>query len=121
MTKYVSLFLKQSDIKDSDSKRTTFLISQNGKFLKAYYTKEDPKGMPPMVQKRNGKWDKDDMMDFIREVIESDLRPTVIRNKPMIETEHDEAPVKSSKPKTVKSNEVPWEEESSEYEEELPF
>lgn len=124
LTKNVSLFLKQTDIKDSESKRTTFLISQDGKFLKAYYTKEDPKGMPPMVQKRNGKWDKDDMMDFIREVIETDLRPQVVGNKPMIEHEYDETVVPAKKiiPVSKTKNEVPWEEESSDdYDEDLPF
>jgi hypothetical protein len=110
----VSLFLKQTDIKDSDSKRTTFLISQDGTFLKAFYTKDNPNGLPPMVQRRSGKWDKEDMMEFLREVIENELKPYLNSKQPLIQ--HEEG----VEPKT--SNELPWEASTvDDNDDDLPF
>jgi hypothetical protein len=115
LSRPVSLNLKQDAIKDSDTKRTKFLISQGGEFLKSFYTKDNPNGMPPMVQKRNGKWDKDDMMDFIRDTFEKEIIPTVEGNRPIISNiEHSP---------TEPTAKLPWENETVdtvEYED-LPF
>ncbi len=81
-------FLKNADLsrtvtlvpslkKEGDKTRRALLVSQDGTFMKHFYTKDNPNGLPQMKQKRNGKWDKDDMMDFIEDVITKEFMPAV--------------------------------------------
>jgi hypothetical protein len=70
-----------------ERERQTILIQQDGSFMKNHYTKDTPNGLPPMKQvKVNGKmiWDKTDMIDFFKDVIKNELRPSL--NKQVVET-----------------------------------
>ena len=87
-------FLKNADLskplslvgtfkEGKDGKRNPgILVKQDEKFMKAFYTKDAPNGLPPMVQKRNGKWDKDDMSEFLENVVLEELAPSVSNTKP---------------------------------------
>jgi hypothetical protein len=57
-----------------------FFVRQNGQALKSFYTKDHPNGLPPMVQRKSGKWDKEDMIEFLIDVVEKELRPSVKGN-----------------------------------------
>jgi hypothetical protein len=70
-----------------ERERQTILIQQDGTFMKQFYTKDNPNGLPPMKQvKINGKmiWDKTDMIDFFKDVIKNELRPSL--NQTAVET-----------------------------------
>jgi len=63
-----------------ERERQTILVQQDGTFMKQFYTKDNPNGLPPMKQvKINGKmiWDKTDMIEFFKDVIKNELRPSL--------------------------------------------
>ena len=70
-----------------ERERQTILVQQDGNYMKQYYTKDTPNGLPPMKQvKINGKmiWDKTDMIDFFKDVIKNELRTSL--NQTVVET-----------------------------------
>ena len=74
--------LLKKEIKDGVEKANRrILVKQNDTFVKAYYTRDNPNGLPQMVKntKRGGvvEWDKTAMMDFYAGVVENELKPTV--------------------------------------------
>lgn len=85
-------FLKNADLteevsiipiqKEEDGvKKKSILIQQNGKFLKSYYTKDDPKGLPQLKQtkfKGEVKWDNGDQLTFLENVIKTELAPQLV-------------------------------------------
>ena len=128
-------FLKNADLKQSltlvpilkketkDGKEVEnrrILVKQNGSFLKAFYTKDNPNGLPAMVKnvRRGGKigWDKTDMMDFYAEVVEKELKSAVSGNKPTV-FRHDDAPLSAAASKYQTAVDV----ENEVAEDDLPF
>ena len=85
-TKEVTLIpLQKTESKDGkELKRTSMLVKQGDGFMKKFYTKDTPNGLPPMRQvKISGKivWDRGEMMDFFKDVIKNELRPQIIQQK----------------------------------------
>jgi hypothetical protein len=52
------------EVKDNITK-TSLLIKQGSEWLKWYFTKDEPNGLPAPVQRRNGKWDYSEQDDFL--------------------------------------------------------
>lgn len=86
----------------AEVKKRSVIMKQDGNWLKAYYTKDHPNGLPPMKQVTvSGKvlWDRGDMLAFYRNVILTEIKPNL--------TPVNEAAVASkSITEPVSSNEV---------------
>jgi len=81
-------------IVDGDKKQSVLFISQNGKGLKHYWTKDTPRDLPPMVKvKVRGvdTWDDTERMDYLENYINVSILPKI---KPTLQdfTEGDDAP-----------------------------
>lgn len=60
----------------SSKERKGISMNQNGKKVASFYSREEPKGLPPMVElKVKGKtvWDDTDMMEFLENMMEEDV------------------------------------------------
>jgi hypothetical protein len=73
------LKLKPGIKKDPKSDKTigTLFVEQDG-FLKQFYTKDKPNGLPPFQKKKvNGNivWDKTDYLEFLENVVEQEFKP----------------------------------------------
>lgn len=67
--------------KDGKSK-LGILVKQNGSFLKSYYTKDNPNGLPAfnkVVVSGKTLWDKTDYLAFLESVIVNELKPTLVK------------------------------------------
>jgi hypothetical protein len=65
---------------DGDKKQSVIFISQNGKGLKHYWTKDKPRELPPMVKvKVRGvdTWDDTDRMVYLENYIKDNILPKV--------------------------------------------
>lgn len=63
-------------IVDGDKKRSVLFISQNGKGVKHYFTKETPNGLPDLKKiKVKGKdtWDDSDRMEFLENYVKHNI------------------------------------------------
>jgi hypothetical protein len=63
---------------EGDKKKTTLFITQHGKPLKHFYTKDNPNGIPQLAQvKVKGKmtWDDSDIMEFLEKMVNTDIVP----------------------------------------------
>lgn len=70
---------------EDDKPKVGILVKQNDEFMKKYYTKDNPKGLPPMKQVTVNKkktWEKSEMMDFLEDVLLNDLAKKVSKTKP---------------------------------------
>ena len=81
-------------IVDGDKKQSVLFISQNGKGLKHYWTKDTPRDLPPMKKvKVRGvdTWDDTERMDYLENYINVSILPKI---KPTLQdfTEGDDAP-----------------------------
>lgn len=68
---------------EGDKKKVTLFLNQEGKALKHFYTKDNPNGLPQMVQiKVKGKlqWDDSSMMDFLEKMVMTDIVPKLKNN-----------------------------------------
>ena len=68
---------------EGEKKKATLFISQNGKALKHFYTKENPNGLPQLSQvKIKGKlvYDDSSMMDFLEKMVEKDIIPKLSKS-----------------------------------------
>lgn len=68
---------------EGDKKKVTLFLNQDGKALKHFYTKENPNGLPQMVQiKVKGKmqWDDSAMMDFLEKMVLTDIVPKLSKS-----------------------------------------
>ena len=64
--------------KEGDKTKTTIFISQNGKPLKHFYTKDNQNGLPQLEQKKvKGKvtWDDSEMMEFLENMVKKEIIP----------------------------------------------
>jgi len=98
-------FLKSADLKqpltlipsykkEKDKEDRKVFVSQNDSYLKSFYTKDKPNGLPAFKQVRlNGedKYDKTDYLEFLENVVVNELRPqtkgTVVAEKPKVKAE----------------------------------
>ena len=112
--------------KDGKEKlRRSILISQEGKFLKAYFTRETPNGLPEMqkIERRGGKieWNKDAVLDFYEDLILNRLRPKVEGNKAKVSSvPHVQAVSSGDSVKPEPTVKTPWDDEDD-VTEDLPF
>lgn len=63
---------------EGDKKKTTLFINQHGAAAKHFFTKDNPNGLPPMVQKKvKGKlqWDDSEMMEFFESMVKEKILP----------------------------------------------
>jgi hypothetical protein len=63
---------------EGDKKKTTLFINQHGTATKHFYTKDNPNGLPQMVQKKvKGKmqWDDSEMMEFFENMVKNEILP----------------------------------------------
>jgi hypothetical protein len=63
---------------DGDKKKSVLFISQEGKGLKHFFTKDNPNGMPDLKKiKIKGKesWDDSDRMEFLEEYVKQNIVP----------------------------------------------
>lgn len=63
---------------EGDKKKTTLFINQHGKAAKHAFTKDNPNGLPEMVQKKvKGKmqWDDSEMMEFFENMVNKEILP----------------------------------------------
>lgn len=70
---------------EGDKKKTTLFISQDGKALRHFYTKDNPNGLPQLQQiKRKGKleWDDSDMMEFLENMVNTQIKPKLAAAQP---------------------------------------
>jgi hypothetical protein len=86
---------------EGDKKKTTLFINQGGTAAKHYFTKDNPNGLPQMVQKKvKGKltWDDSDMMEFFERMVKEDILPQIkgaaasIDHSPVTEEVEEESP-----------------------------
>jgi hypothetical protein len=67
-------------IVDGDKKQSVLFISQNGKGLKHYWTKDTPRDLPPMVKvKVRGvdTWDDTDRMEYLDNFVKDIILPKI--------------------------------------------
>ena len=81
-------------IVDGDKKQSVLFISQNGKGLKHFWTKDNPRDLPPMVKKKvRGVdiWDDTERMDYLENYIKDNILPKI---KPTLQdvNEGDDTP-----------------------------
>jgi len=79
---------------EGDKKRTSLFLNQNGTALKWAYTKDNPNGLPQLMQiKVKGKttWDDSDIMEFLENMVNNEFLPKIKGNNP-IENEMEEVP-----------------------------
>jgi hypothetical protein len=63
---------------DGDKKKSVLFISQDGKGLKHYFTKDNPNGLPDLKKiKIKGKesWDDSDRMEFLEQYVQNNIIP----------------------------------------------
>ena len=79
---------------DGDKKKSVLFISQDGKGLKHYFTKDNPNGLPDLKKiKIKGKesWDDSDRMEFLEQYVQNNIIPML---KPQLQDtiEGDDVP-----------------------------
>ena len=65
---------------DGDKKKSVLFISQDGKGLKHYFTKDNPNGLPDLKKiKIKGKesWDDSDRMEFLEGYVKDNILPMI--------------------------------------------
>jgi hypothetical protein len=73
-----SVTLSPKLIIDGDKKKSVLFISQDGKGLKHFFTKDNPNGLPDLKKiKIKGKdsWDDSDRMEFLEEYVKHNIIP----------------------------------------------
>lgn len=70
---------------ENDKKKVTVFLKQNDQPLKWFFTKDDPKGLPPMNKVRfkgQDTWDDTDMMEFLENMVNTQIIPQLRRSSP---------------------------------------
>lgn len=126
LTQPLSLVPKFEVIKKDgqEFKKKSVLVTQNGKFLKSFFTKENPNGLPAMqrIERRGGKveWVKDELLDFLENIITNDFKPRVNANKGNVSVVVQELPPVSTE-KVSTTTTLPWDSGDEAGDEDLPF
>lgn len=66
--------------KEGDKNKTSLFITQHGVPVKWYYTKDDPKGLPPLKKikvKGKDQWDDSDIMEFLENMVNTEIIPKI--------------------------------------------
>lgn len=61
-------------------KKRSIFVKQAGKFMKSYYSKDHPNGLPELKKtkfKGETKWDNGDQLEFLENVVLTDLKPSL--------------------------------------------
>ena len=61
-------------------KKRSIFLKQAGKFLKSYYSKDHPNGLPELKKtkfKGETKWDNGDQLEFLEKVVLEDIKPSL--------------------------------------------
>lgn len=126
LTQALSLVPKFEIIKKDgqEFKRKSILVTQNGTFLKSLFTKDNPNGLPAMqkIERRGGKveWVKDEMLDFLENIVINEFKPKVNANKGNVSVVVQElSPVSTDKASTTAS--LPWDNGADVGDDDLPF
>lgn len=83
---------------EGDKKKTTVFLEQGGTPIKWAFTKDNPNGLPELKQKKiKGKvvWDDSEILEFLEEMVKSDILPKIKKSAPVTADdidEKDEAP-----------------------------
>ena len=130
LSKSINIFPKVENVikNGKESQKRNMLISQGGKFLKAYFTKDTPNGLPAMqkVERRGGKieWIKDELLDFYEDLIINKFKVEANKNKSgEVHAVVTEVPTKAvSTEKSTVTSTLPWEGGSADdADDDLPF
>ena len=68
---------------DGDKKKSVLFISQDGKGLKHFFTRDNPNGLPELKKiKIKGKesWDDSDRMEFLEQYVQNNIIPMIKPN-----------------------------------------
>lgn len=111
-----------------EEKKVRMVLEQEGMDIPTYYSKEDPKGFPPLAEEASEnevkRW-KLDVMDFLEDMVEKVIRPTLPEKDETDEiTAHeDRSPVDPDRGASQSSTEEPPETQAPppEQEDDLPF
>lgn len=82
---------------EGDKKKTTIFLSQHGKAIKWFYTKDTPNSLPQLEQKKiKGKitWDDSEQMEFLEVMVKEDILPQLKGAAPAaaeVEVESDDS------------------------------
>lgn len=83
--------IEKDEIKNGvDVKKRSILLQQDGVWLKACYTKDNPNGLPPMkkvVISGKTMYDRTDMLNFYRDLINVDVKPRLASASPVVKPE----------------------------------
>ncbi len=63
---------------EGDKKKVTLFITQHGKPLKHYYTRDNPNGLPELKKirvKGKDQWDDSDIMEFLEKMVMTEIVP----------------------------------------------
>lgn len=69
-----------SQKQEGDKKKTSIFITQHGKPVKWFFTKDNPNGLPQLQQiKVKGKitWDDSDCMEFLEKMVNEQIKPNL--------------------------------------------
>lgn len=77
-------------------KRNNILVKQGGKFVKGFYTKDNPNGLPQMVEtivNRKKVWDKSALLEYLENVVVNEFNVNVAKSTPVKQKELQTADV----------------------------
>jgi hypothetical protein len=80
---------------EGDKKKGSLFINQHGKALKWAYTKDEPNGIPDLKKiKVKGKetWDSSDIMDFLEDMVKTQVLPSLQVVATTSQQEDEDAP-----------------------------
>lgn len=92
---------------EGDKKKVTIFITQQGVTgaLKHFFTKDDPKGMPPLAKVRfkgEDQWDDTDMMIFFAKVLSEKIKPKLAAVSNILPEQLNNKPADATPTQTVK-------------------
>ncbi|HEY0769315.1 MAG TPA: hypothetical protein VGD31_03205 [Sphingobacteriaceae bacterium] len=68
---------------ENEKKKVGMFINQNGKWLKSFFTKDHPNGLPQMkklIVKGKEVWDDTEMMAFLEKMVNNDVLPLLTKS-----------------------------------------
>jgi hypothetical protein len=91
----------------ADKKKTSCYLSQNGKQIEWYFTKENPNGMPDLKEvifQGKPRLDSYDRMQFLEKYVETKIKPKLIAAPYSNQPSHPSQPSQSFNPVNQPSN-----------------
>lgn len=118
VSRELTLNVVENEIKNSDAKRRTILVEQDGTFSKAYFTKEDRKGLPEWeLKKINGEnvYDRTKYLEYLEHHVLNNIVPLLSSSE---ETPKPDTEISAKEDSSKKD--FPWLSDSDE-ESDFPF